>query len=220
MTASTSSDLTAPALGQRVYLSRQGWSWTVPLQSSLRGWFRWREGPGGWRCLGPASYAELSRLRPLKTVYKLKPNQGCFNPHLQHPTPLRLELDESFSEGDWLQCWMCLGVAWVVGPASAPPVRRRDRLRQVRSYDLAQAVARGGGQFLGATLQGELWQVRWRRGGADITSLVDQRLNVVQAGFCLSGQDRRQDLTTLVSLLEGEESRYAHSGGWDGYSGW
>ena len=220
MKPSRSSEVTAPALGGRLYLSQDGWCWTAPTSTGLRGWYRWREDTQGWQCLGPASYPDLAELQPLRSVCKLQAGRGRLNPHLQHEPELHLCLDESFSDGQWIQCWMCLNKAWVVGPAAAPPVRRRDRIRPVPNRDLARAVAQGGGQLLEAQARGSNWIVRWRRGGREINSLVDRNFNVLQAGFCLSGQDRRQDPTTLVSLLEGEESRYASHGGWDGYSGW
>lgn len=125
--------------------------------------------------------------------------------------PLRLA--EAYEVGDWVKAWWDGGQGWVVGPTAGPTPPRGVRGEAL----VARAVERGGGQLLQATANQQGWRVTWRRGSETHTSQVDHRLNVISAGFCLSGQDRIQDLTSLVSLIV--ERSYVHEDPdlWGGY---
>ncbi|MGV8125551.1 MAG: hypothetical protein AB2L14_37890 [Candidatus Xenobiia bacterium LiM19] len=67
---------------------------------------------------------------------------------------------------------------------------------------IERALHLGCAEMLGATEQGDGYLVQWKRGSETHRSYIDRDLNVVSAGFCLSGGDRLQDLTTLASLIK------------------
>ena len=72
---------------------------------------------------------------------------------------------------------------------------------------LRHALESAGGAFerSHATPDGRRWVVEWRTpGGARHTSVIDVKdLGVVSAGICLSGEDRKFDLESLVGVVEG-----------------
>jgi len=67
---------------------------------------------------------------------------------------------------------------------------------------IERALHLGCAEMLGATEQGDGYLVKWKRGTETHSSYVDRDLSVISAGFCLSGGDNLQDLTTLASLVK------------------
>lgn len=177
--------------------SAQGITWWQPGRAPHDGWFWWDERGA---CGREAEYFELLRL-PLRTVQKGR---------------VPILLGENLREGDWLKAWWDGSRGWAVAPCAGPSLPRRAPL----CADLRRAVERGGGELLAATPTQQGWSVTWKRGHRTHVSQVDARLNVLVAGFCLSGQDRKQDLTSLISLLEGRESQDAYPDLRGGNPGW
>lgn len=78
------------------------------------------------------------------------------------------------------------------------PIRQRAPEERLR-----RALATGGGELADYQDRGEHWWVAWTtRDGARHHSLIDKDLGVVAAGICLSGEDDRFDLTSLVGVVE------------------
>ena len=187
----------APYAEGRVQMrSLDGLTWWQRAQAPAAGWYWWSlDG----RALREAEYFELQEL-PMRTLQVGK-----------HP----LRLAEQLLEGEWIKAWWDGSRGWVIGPCAGPSAPRS---RAVPNIQLA--VERGGGQFLGAVATQQGWSVSWRRNGISYISQVDQKLSILTAGFCLSGQDRMQDLTSLVSLVDGKESLDANSRMRGGDLGW
>ncbi len=177
--------------------SSEGITWWQPGRAPQDGWYWWDE---DGLCRREAEFSELLSL-PLRTLQKGR---------------VPILLGDNLREGDWLKAWWDGARGWAVGPCAGPSRPRQGMACQ----ELRRAVERGGGQLVEAAPTQQGWSVTWKRGNRTHVSQVDARLNVLTAGFCLSGQDRIQDLTSLISLLEGEESRYANLDmrGWD--RGW
>ena len=193
-----SCEVLAPYASGRVQMrSPEGITWWQPARAAQDGWYWWDE---QGLCRREAEFFELLSL-PLRTLQKGR-------------QPILLA--DKLREGEWLKAWWDGAHGWAVGPCAGPSVASK----KVFAPDLRRAVERGGGQLISATACQQGWNVTWKRGGVTHTSLVDAHLNVLTAGFCLSGQDRFQDLTSLVSLLHGEESRYEDARMRSGHFGW
>jgi hypothetical protein len=73
---------------------------------------------------------------------------------------------------------------------------------------IEKALRTGDGELLEAAEVNNGFRIRWKTmRGETFTSMVDRNLSVVSAGLCLSGGDKRQDLTTLASLLKNQKRR-------------
>ena len=125
-------------------------------------------------------------------------------------------LAEGFRAGQLLKAWSAGGFLWTVSQVNGPSPARPERSIRGQPTCLAEAVRRGGGQLLRATRVGSYWQVDWASQQGRYCSQLDAQLNVINAGLCLNGQDRIQDLTSLVSLVLREEQ----DGGNFGRGGW
>lgn len=90
--------------------------------------------------------------------------------------------------------------------------RERERQRERRSREtrdesrLRGALRFGGGDLRGFRDRGDYWLVEWTtRGGERHTSAIAKAdLTVVSAGICLSGEDEKFDLQSLVGVVEGD----------------
>lgn len=111
--------------------------------------------------------------------------------------------------------WDDLGIYWVVGPAAVmtPRHQKRPRPRSCSGQTprFREAVEWAGGilhdwrplgpqEMASMSLLVPCYWVEWSSYGQRATSIIDERLNVIQAGFCLTGTDRLHDLISLVSL--------------------
>ena len=206
----------APYWGGRAQLrSPEGWTWWQAAQAPGPGWYWWDE---SMNCLDLADIYDLYQL-PLKLVQKIDSQKGILG---RQNVPLRLA--ETIVEGDWVKAWWDGQVAWAVTPSSGPTPRRQPEsvavVRPVDEAAIRQAVVRGGGVYRSAVAESTGWRVNWTRSGVDYVTRIDPYLNVTGAGFCLSGGDRAQDLTSLVSLVEGRESLNADPRVWRGDPGW
>ena len=85
--------------------------------------------------------------------------------------------------------------------AAALQLRRQSESQRTEAR-LHQALAHGGGQLQGFREQDDCLRVEFAVDGERHVSLVGKRdLTVQLAGICLSGEDRRFDLQSLVSVL-------------------
>jgi hypothetical protein len=68
-----------------------------------------------------------------------------------------------------------------------------------------KALTRGGGRLRNFVEQGDTWLVHWLDSAGDLhsSSIRKDDLGVVSAGICLSGEDDKFDLTSLVGVVEG-----------------
>ena len=106
-----------------------------------------------------------------------------------------------------------------IAPAEAPeprrggpPHRRRGRQQEPLEADpvrhrLRQRLSAAGAQLIEYLERSDSYRVTYRIGGRQYTSSVDKGdLTVQVAGICLSGEDRKFDLESLVGVLrEAEE---------------
>lgn len=75
---------------------------------------------------------------------------------------------------------------------------------------LHQALGHAGAELLGYTEHKDGYRVKYRVDGQEHVSSVTKRdLQVQVAGICLSGQDHRFDLNSLVGVLQQAEARHA-----------
>ena len=86
---------------------------------------------------------------------------------------------------------------------------RKEQRRSRVSRDEARlrgALRFGGGELRGFRDHGDYWLVEWTtRGGEPHTSAIAKNdLTVISAGICLSGEDQKFDLQSLVGVVEGD----------------
>jgi hypothetical protein len=73
---------------------------------------------------------------------------------------------------------------------------------------LRDALMVGGARLVGYEAGAGVLRVTWERDGRRSVTLVDANLEVVSAGICLSGEDQRFDLASIISVV-GEAPQYA-----------
>lgn len=189
--------------------NQEGWRWWQPARAGESGWYWW---DSDLRCLGPAHPFEIDL--PRKKIQKVDLEKGQL-----HTQSFPLFLADSIPRLNWVEAWWDGHLAWAIAPATGPtPARSIHSPPSSIPERILQAVKRGGGSLEAAEPIAEGWRVHWTRSGVHYQSKVDDALNVLEAGFCLSGQDRIQDLTSLVSLVEGRESRHADPYMWGGHA--
>jgi hypothetical protein len=74
---------------------------------------------------------------------------------------------------------------------------------------LRESLSHAGARLIGYVERADGFQVTYRAGGQQFTTAVDKEdLTIQVAGICLSGEDRKFDLASLVGVLrEGERDR-------------
>ena len=81
--------------------------------------------------------------------------------------------------------------------------RRRESRDEAR---LRGALSFGGGDLRSFQDRGDYWLVEWiaRTGELHMSDISKSDLTVISAGICLSGEDEKFDLQSLVGVVEGE----------------
>jgi hypothetical protein len=80
-------------------------------------------------------------------------------------------------------------------------------LNQEKSYlnsekNILEALKTGGGELQELTRVEHGYRVKWGTSqGESFVSVVDPGLNLISAGICLRGEEKKQDFTSLVSLV-------------------
>lgn len=79
--------------------------------------------------------------------------------------------------------------------------RRLDAEISREERRIRTALEMGGARLLGYERSDNGWRVIWERNGQRSVSLVGTDLGVISAGICLSGEDERFDLSSIVSVV-------------------
>ena len=81
--------------------------------------------------------------------------------------------------------------------------RRRGSRDEAR---LRGALSFGGGDLRNFQDRGDYWLIEWtaRDGALHTSAIAKSDLTVISAGICLSGEDQKFDLQSLVGVVEGE----------------
>jgi hypothetical protein len=76
---------------------------------------------------------------------------------------------------------------------------------------LRDALNIGGARLVGYEASASGLRVTWDRGGQRSVTMVDASLQVISAGICLSGEDQRFDLASIVGVVQAapQFARYA-----------
>jgi hypothetical protein len=89
---------------------------------------------------------------------------------------------------------------------AAQPARELQARRQQEQDEsrLADALRLGGGRLHDFQDRGDYWLVEWttRDGERHHSAIARRDLTVISAGICLSGEDRKFDLHSLVGVVE------------------
>ena len=112
---------------------------------------------------------------------------------------------------DWKGCTPEMRACYALPFVREMQARERRRLREERSRRgrdetrLRDALRFGGGDLSSYRDRGDHWLVEWTaRDGESHTSAISKHdLTVVSAGICLSGEDDKFDLHSLVGVVEG-----------------
>ncbi|HEX6624303.1 MAG TPA: hypothetical protein VF064_11360 [Pyrinomonadaceae bacterium] len=112
---------------------------------------------------------------------------------------------------DWKGCTPEMRACYALPFAREMQTREQRRLREERSRRgrdetrLREALRFGGGDLGSYRDRGDHWLVEWMaRDGESHTSAISKRdLTVVSAGICLSGEDDKFDLHSLVGVVAG-----------------
>ncbi len=95
---------------------------------------------------------------------------------------------------------------------NAPQVKELyDRLSVRRDEERLRGALQGaGGNLRSYEDKGEFWQVAWTTGDgkAHHSAISKQDLTVISSGICLSGEDQKFDLQSLVGVIEKREPGY------------
>ena len=86
-------------------------------------------------------------------------------------------------------------------------LQREQRARGSRAEArLRNALDFGGGNLRSFRDRGDYWLVEWmaRSGELHTSAIAKNDLTVISAGICLSGEDQKFDLQSLVGVVEGE----------------
>lgn len=83
----------------------------------------------------------------------------------------------------------------LIRPPQIPPEEQR----------LRAALATGGGELRSYVEAGDHWRVEWTdsHGEDHVSAISKDDLTVLSAGICLSGEDEKFDLASLVGVVEG-----------------
>ncbi|MBA7668158.1 hypothetical protein ES703_76264 [subsurface metagenome] len=74
---------------------------------------------------------------------------------------------------------------------------------------LKRVVAHGGGKLHSYVDRGDSYTIRFSVAGEVVSATVKKDLQIISAGFCLSGQDNKFDLASLTSIVrEGRGTLY------------
>lgn len=90
--------------------------------------------------------------------------------------------------------------------------RNAETRRDASGRRIEEALRLGNGKLLESVQMNDGYRVRWKRGNTVVTSVVGADLSVISAGFCLSGRDKEQDLTSLASLLATRPAMSSYEG--------
>ena len=85
----------------------------------------------------------------------------------------------------------------VVQPASAKAAS--DTARTERC--LRDALIVGGARLIGYETSAGVLRITWEHDGQRSITLVNTNLDVVSAGICLSGEDQRFDLASIIGVV-------------------
>lgn len=83
-----------------------------------------------------------------------------------------------------------------------------ERARRIASFQgtflvrLRHAVEQAGGTFIGYHKVGRGQMVEWEIGGQRVKSTIRDDFRIVTAGFCLSGDDKKHTLPSLINLAK------------------
>lgn len=80
---------------------------------------------------------------------------------------------------------------------------RNKRVNEFRlnfSARLVGAIERSAGTYISHTKRGDGYDVVWEIGGRKIKSYIRDDLRIISAGFCLSGDDEKHTMNSIVNL--------------------
>ena len=161
-----------------------GWSWWKPFGPGRAIWDRLATYPELEQELGKLEDAQLSDVGKVRTGNRT----------------LNLRLGEHLPAGMWVKVWMDCGLPWFVRPACRAGYRPKKCTRQ----ELETAILAGEGRLLAWKQEVPgVNRIEWLgKDGSRYRTRIDDKLNVLDAGFCMAGTDREHDLTSLVSASQ------------------
>ncbi len=80
--------------------------------------------------------------------------------------------------------------------------KRVESIRSNFQYVITGAIAKAGGTYIGHKPAGSGYIVEWEVGGQKIKSKVTPDLRIISAGFCLSGEDKKHSLGSVINLAK------------------
>lgn len=86
--------------------------------------------------------------------------------------------------------------------STAERSKRISTFRQSFPNRLSAIVSKAGGKFIGYNKLGKGFLVEWEVGGQIIKSHIKDDMRIVSAGFCLSGDDKRHTVASIVNLAK------------------
>jgi hypothetical protein len=84
--------------------------------------------------------------------------------------------------------------------------RERDkRLREFQnnfSFRLEHTIGEANGKLIRFSKHGNGYLVEWKLGDQIIKSTINDNMRILNAGFCLSGEDKKHSLSSLINLAQ------------------
>lgn len=73
---------------------------------------------------------------------------------------------------------------------------------------IINAITKAGGKYIGhRKLAGKKYDIEWEVGGQKIKSTIKADMRIINAGFCLSGDDKKHSLNSIINLAKDFQER-------------
>lgn len=77
-----------------------------------------------------------------------------------------------------------------------------EKMLENSEYRLKNAIVKAGGKYIGHVKKGYGYAITWEVGGQIVKSTISSDLRIISAGFCLSNEDKKHTVNSIVNLAK------------------